>query len=189
MNPGVSGLILACILIINPSTLLCRELTGTVFSDHSGPSAKGTGVVQLSTRVGLVSIQYQKPIEQDFADKRCSEVGAIWTVQTRPLLGVDELVRAHCVGNVETEVHSAWMAVRNFIKTVATAAGQELGYQPNRRGPVNVKMGEVQTDLAGYLNFGSTGMCLEMKQRVDAKTIIIASSADCFFFPELDFRV
>lgn len=137
----------------------------------------------------MVPIHYQKPIKQDFSDEKCWELGAIWTVQTRSLDGMDELVRAHCLGNVETEVRSAWMAVRGFIKAVAAAAGQEPGYQPKRRGPVNVKMGEVQIDLAGYLDFGSTGMCLEMKQRVDNKAIIITSSADCYFIPDLDFRV
>ena len=68
MNPNVTGtfisggkgvklgLIFACILIMNPSTLLCRELTGTVYADHSGRSGNGTGEVQLSTKTGLVPI-------------------------------------------------------------------------------------------------------------------------------------
>jgi len=83
------------------------------------------------------------------------------------------------------------MAVRKYIRSVANAAGQELGYQPNRRGPVNVKMGEVKVDLSGYLNlnFGSAGMCLEMKQRINSSTIVIESSLDCYFIPNLDFRV
>jgi len=182
-----SSLIATCILIASPSTLLCEELTGVVYSDHSGPSANGVGEVQLSTKTGLVAISYQKPIKMDSADHRCYEVGAIWTVQFEPQ--TYELVRVHCVGKLDTDVHSAWMAVRNYIKAVAKAAGQDLGYQPNRRGPVNAKMGEVEIDLSGYLNFGSTGMCLEMKQHIDNNTILIESSADCYLIPDIDFRV
>jgi hypothetical protein len=182
-----SGLIVTCIMIMSPSTLQSRELTGIVYSHHCGPSGTGTCEVQLSTKTGLVHFAYQKPIKLDSSDDRCWEVGAIWTVETERRTG--ELVRVHCVGKLDTDVHSAWMAVRNYIKAVAKAAGEELGYQPNRRGPVNAKMGEVEIDLSGYLNFGSTGMCLEMKQHIDNNTILIESSADCYFIPDIDFRV
>lgn len=88
-------------------------------------------------------------------------------------------------------MHSAWIAARNYIKTVAQDAGYELGFQPGRRSPIIVKMDGVEVDISGYLNFGASGMCLEMKGRVNAKTIIIESSADCYFGPDyyLDFAV
>jgi hypothetical protein len=179
------SVIAACILIVNPSQLPSRELTGVVYSNHSGPSANGAGRVQLSTKTALVGIHYQKPIKLDSSDHRCYEVGAVWTVQTSQ----SELLKAHCAGKLDEDVHSAWMAVRSYIKTVANGVGQELGYQPSRRGPVRARMGEVDVDLAGYLNFGSTGMCLEMKEHIDGNAIIIESSADCYFIPELEFRV
>ena len=181
-----SSLLAVCILIMKASPLAGRDLTGIVYSNHSGPSGKGVGEVQLSTKSGLIAIPYQKPIKLDSSDARCDEVGAIWTVQT---YRSGALKRAHCAGKLDTDVHSAWMAVRNYLKAVASGVGQELGYQPSRRGPVKAKMGELHIDLAGYLNFGSTGMCLEMKEHVDKNSIIIESSADCYFIPDLDFRV
>jgi hypothetical protein len=174
---------------MNPSPLLGRDLTGVVYSDHSGASANGAGVVQLSTKTGLVDIHYGKPIKANFSDGRCREVGAVWTVEIERLVETDELIKAHCTGKLDNDVHSSWMAVRAYIEGVAKAAGQELGYQPNRRGTVKVKMGEIEIDLSGYLNFGSTGMCLEMKERTDSNTIVIESSADCLFIPDLDFKV
>jgi hypothetical protein len=41
------------------------------------------------------------------------------------------------------------MAVRNYIEAAANAANQELGYQPNRRGPITVKLGGLGIDISG----------------------------------------
>jgi hypothetical protein len=176
---------------MNPSMLLCRTLTGIVYFDHSGPSGNGTGELQLATKAGLIRIHYQKPIRQDFSNATCREVGAIWTVQTggRGVLGEDELVRAHCDGKLDFAVHGAWIAVKSYIETTAKDSGNALGYQPDRRGSVQVDMGGRKVDISGYLNFATTGMCLEMHDRLNASTIIIESSADCYFDPDLDFTV
>jgi hypothetical protein len=183
------GAVMQWVLLGNAPSLLGAEFTGTLYSDHSGPSGDGVGMAQLFTRRGLVDIHYGKPIKNDFPNHTCWEIGAIWTVQTKRALGVNELVKAHCVGKADPDVRAAWIAVRRFIESAAKAAGQQLGYQPGRRGPIYVQLGQVKTDISGYLNFGSTGMCLEMKQRMDKSTIVIESSLECGFFPNLAFRV
>jgi hypothetical protein len=177
------------VLIVAPSPLFCRDLAGVVYSDHSGPSAQGTGVVALSTKLGLVNIHYQKPIKQDFSSDRCWDVGAVWSVKTKQVGEHEELIRAHCTGKMDADVHSAWIAVRNYIRSVANAVGEDLGYQATRRRPVTVKMGDVSVDVAGYLDFGASGMCLDLRRRINSSTIVINSSADCHFNPDLAFRV
>jgi hypothetical protein len=171
--------------------VLSRTVTGIVYSDHSGPSGHGTGELELATKTGLIRIHYQKPIQQDFSKATCQEVGAIWTVRTRgrDALGDDELIRAHCDGRVDPAVHGAWIGAKSYIEKIAKDSGYTLGYQPDRRGPVEVEMGGRKVEISGYLNFATTGMCLEMHARLNAHTIIIESSADCYFDPDLDFTV
>lgn len=181
--------ILVCILM-SPSVLLCGEYTGTVYSDHSGPSGHGTGYLRLATGSKLARIHYQKPIDAYFASPTCREVGAIWRVwTTRISPRTEELARVHCDGRVDVPVHSAWQATRDYIKAVALGAGQLIGYQPGRRGPIFVTMDQIQVDVSGYLDFGASGMCLDMKERVNRKTVVIGSTADCYFEPDIDFIV
>jgi len=177
-------------LLLSHGVLCGRELTGVVYSDHSGVSGHGTGRLGLATKTGLVSLHYQKPVKQRFSNASCEDLGAIWIVRTELIDPTgEELVSARCDGGLDVQVHSAWMAVRNYIKSVAEAVGQTLGYKPGRRGPVPVDMNGNKVDISGYLNFGVSGMCLEVNRRIDSKTIIIRSSADCYFYPDLDFRV
>src|SRR5665213_1608875 len=128
MRSSVSFVI--CFLGIS-STLLGRDLSGTVYSDHSGPSGAGTGIVELATRTGLISIHYQKPFPGDFSADTCSHLGAIWTVRTEKN-SLEELVGAHCNGRVDVPVHSAWMATLDYVKAAVHRAGFELGFQPNK---------------------------------------------------------
>jgi hypothetical protein len=180
-----SILIATCFFLGSPGFLFGRELTGTLYSDHSGPSGRGTGILVLATKTGLVALHYQKPVKQRFTKSSCQDVGAIWTVRAEG----EELVSASCNGIIDIKVHSAWMAVRSYIQSTAEAAGQTMGYRPDRRGPVRVEMDGIDVDLSGYLNFGASGMCLEMDRRVDSKTIVIRSSGDCYFYPQLGFTV
>jgi hypothetical protein len=184
-----------CCLLGIGSTILGRDLSGTVYSDHSGPSGNGTGIVTLATSTGLISIHYQKPIHQDFLGDNCRHLGALWTVRTAPWtarpeqksLEMEELVRARCNGRVDVPVHSAWLATLNYIKEAAHHAGHELGFRPNRFGPINVNMDGINVDVSGYLNFPGNGMCLEVKERVSKATVVIESSADCAFQPDIEF--
>jgi hypothetical protein len=178
-------LIATCFFVWNHGCLFGREVTGVVYSDHSGPSGHGTGKVQLSTKAGLVSFHYQKPVKQRFSNPNCGDVGAIWTVRAED----NELISVRCDGLLDERVHSAWMAVRNYIRSIAETAGHTLGYKPNRPRPLRVRMSGIDVDISGYLDFGESGMCLDMYKRVDSKSIIIRSSADCYFYPNLDFRV
>jgi hypothetical protein len=178
----------ACCFLVLSSAGAARQLTGTVYSNHSGPSAGGTGEVTLATRLGLISIHYQKPISGTFPNDRCWQLGAIWTVRTEEGRGAEELTGVKCDGTVDAPINAAWAAVREYIKTTARRAGQELGFQADRRGPIIVTIGRVDVDVSGYLNFPNA-MCLEMKQRVSNSAVVIASSSDCYFGPEIDFRV
>jgi hypothetical protein len=191
MSALIPVIVLTWALLMNPPILFCRTLTGIVYSDHSGPSGNGTGELELSTKAGLIRIHYQKPIPQDFRTQRCREVGAIWTVQTGKsgILEEDELVRAHCDGKVDAAVRGAWIGAKSYIEKAAKDSGYTLGYQPDRRGPAQVDMGGRKVEISGYLNFATTGMCLEMHDRLNASTIVIESSADCYFYPDLEFTV
>jgi len=60
-------LVVLCALTVNPATLLCRQLEGTLYSDHSGPSGHGVGTLELSTQNSLIPVHYQKPIRNDFS--------------------------------------------------------------------------------------------------------------------------
>jgi hypothetical protein len=184
-------LILSYVLMTNPATLLCRELSGTVYSDHSGPSGHGTGMLRLATQNGVINVYYQKPIRNDFSKiDTCWQVGAIWTVWTSgSTTGEQELIKAHCTGELNEAVHAAWLATKDYIEAAAREAGYAPGFKVGRRGPLEVDMNGLKVDVFGFLSFGMSGMCLEMKQRVDPKTIIVGSSADCYFWPELDFTV
>jgi hypothetical protein len=179
----------ACCCLVLSSAGIARQLTGTVYSDHSGPSANGTGEVILATSLGLVRIHYQKPVKGTFTNDKCWQLGAIWTVQTEEGRDAEELTRVKCGGAVDASVNAAWIAVREYIQTAARGARQEFGFQVDRRGPIIVTMGGVDVDVWGYLSFSGSGMCLEMKQRVSNSAVVIASSADCYFHPEIDFKV
>ena len=72
---------LICCLAAFPGMVLCRDITGTVYSDHGGPSGHGVGLVTLATDKGLVAIHYQKPIDAKFSGDECRDIGAIWTVR------------------------------------------------------------------------------------------------------------
>ncbi len=177
-------------LMVTSSALSGRELTGSVFWDHSGPSGQGVGQVALSTRNGSIVIHYQKPVKTMFSDETCEELGAIWTVQTKQSpRATEELVSAKCDGGLDATVHGAWLAVREFLRVAAESAGYKIGFDPNRRGPVRLRLGQVENDISGYLNFGFSGMCLEMKKQVDQRTVLIHGSAECYFMPLLDFTV
>ena len=184
--PFPIGLITAC-LFASATLLIAQELAGVVYSDHSGPAADGVGEVQLATKTGLVSLDYQKPVKLSFSKGSCSDPGAVWMVRADFLRGT--LISAKCDGSLDRPVHSAWLAVRAYIESLASAAGEEMGYRQDRRGPVRVPMNGLVVDISGYLNFGSSGMCLEVGKRIDSHTVIIRSSADCYFFPDLDFKV
>ena len=101
---------------------------------------------------------------------------------------MEELVSASCRGRVDVEVRSAWAAVRDYIRNVAERAGLQVGYQFQRPKPCRAMLGDAEVDLSGYLDFSATGMCLKVKRRVDGE-IIIGSSADCYFTPELEFTM
>ena len=103
--------------------------------------------------------------------------------------GADELISVKCDGGLDGTVHGAWLAVREFLRVAAESKGYNVGFDPNRRGPIRVRLGQVENDISGYLNFGSTGMCLEMKKHVDQRTVLIHGSAECYFRPVLDFTV
>jgi hypothetical protein len=167
-----------------------RELRGVVYWDHSGLSGHSVGELGLSTKTGIVSIEYGKPFRHMFASAGCRDIGAVWSVRTEPSDGNgEELVSAACDGSVDAPVHSAWLAVRDYIKSVAEAAGYTPGFQPGRQGPLLVQMNTIKVDVYGYLTFSVTGMCLEMGKRVNRDTIVIRSSADCYFDRDLEFRV
>ncbi len=193
--PGVGNVewlgLLLFTFIVTPSALSGRELTGAVYWDHSGLSGRGVGDVALSTSNGSVVIHYQKgEVTTKFSDGTCAELGAIWTAQTkRSPSGTDELISVKCDGRLDATVHGAWLAVRDFLRVAAENAGYKVGYDPNRRGPIRLRLGQVENDISGYLNFGSTGMCLEMKKQVDQRTVLIHASEDCYFWPLLDFTV
>ena len=176
-----------CFLGIS-STLFGRDLSGTVYSDHSGPSGTGTGIVKLATSTGLISIHYQKPFPGNFSANTCSDLGAIWTVRTEKN-SLEELVGARCNGRVDVAVHSAWMATLDYVKDAIHRAGFELGFQPNRpRSPRQiVNMAGLDIDVSDYLNFPGNGMCFEVKERVSNASVIIESSPDCYFYPAVDF--
>lgn len=176
----------ACLLLGAPS-LFAEELTGVVYADHSGPSGHGVGEIQLATKAGFVTLGYQKPVSKSFSSAKCSELGAIWTIQTDASGG--EMIHARCNGKLDQPVNSAWLAVRAYIKALANAAGDTIGYRADTRGPTKVQMNGITVDIAGYLNFGGNGMCLEVRKRIDDRTVVIRSSADCYFFPDLDFKV
>jgi len=178
-------------LAVTASALSGRELTGVVYWDHSGPSGQGVGEVALATRSGSVVIRYQKgQVITKFSDETCGELGAIWTVQTKQSSrGNEELVSVKCDGGLDATVHAAWQAVHEFLRVAAESAGYKVGYDPNRHGPIRLRLGQVENDISGYLNFGSTGMCLEMKKQIDQRTVLIHGSADCYFWPALDFTV
>ena len=146
----------AIIAVTLPSLLPGRDLTGTVYADHSGASGGGTGEVQLAIQTGIVALQYQKPLPTDFRDKRCSQLGAIWSVQTQG----EELVNARCEGEIDAAVHSAWMAVLNHLSTIAQRGGYTLGFQRGRKGPINVILNGIEADISGYLDFPCHGMLL-----------------------------
>ena len=179
----------SCCLVVFSTPSISRELTGVVYSDHSGPSAHGVGHLSLATKGGLAEIDYAKPIEGRFSTMTCWELGAIWTVWTGQTDAGEELIRAQCNGAVDEAVHSAWNAAHDYIDTTARAAGHETGFQPNRRGPIFVTLKEVKVELSGYLQFPGRGMCLEVKERVNRSTVIIATSADCYFYPGVNFVV
>jgi hypothetical protein len=181
------AILITAYLFLGGALLVADELKGVVYADHSGPTGHSVGEIQLSTKTGLVSLGYQKPVKTEFSNRNCGDVGAIWTVRTDALGG--ELIRARCNGTLDRTVHSAWLAVRAYIEALADAAGETVGYRQDRRGPIQVQMNGLAVDIAGYLNFGGTGMCLEVDKRMDDQTVIIRSSADCYFFPDLDFKV
>ena len=202
MRPGFGALsplaatlkwpsVLLFTLTVTSSALSSRVLTGAVYWDHSGPSGQGVGQVALSTRNGPIIIHYQKgEVITKFAEGVCGELGAIWTVQTkRSPRGADELVSVTCDGGLDSTVHSAWLAVREFLRVAAESAGYKVGYDPNRRGPIRLRLGQVENDISGYLDFGSSSMCLEMKKQINQRTVLIHGSGECFFWPALDFTV
>ncbi|HEY7389018.1 MAG TPA: hypothetical protein VH640_10960 [Bryobacteraceae bacterium] len=181
------SILIPAYLFFSAALLVAEELTGVVYADHSGPSGHSVGEIQLATKKGLVSLGYQKPVKQSFSNGNCRDLGAIWTVRTDASGGA--LIRARCNGRLDRIVHSAWLAVRAYIEDLANAAGEKVGYRQDRRGQIKVQMNGLAVDIAGYLNFGGTGMCLEVDRRIDDRTVIIRSSADCYFSPELDFKV
>ncbi len=179
----------ACMLLA-VGTAHGRELTGVVYWDHGGPTGHATGMLGIATRTGIVPIHYQKPYKARFASSSCTDVGAIWTVRMQPIDGGgEELESASCAGSVDVPIHSAWLAVKSYITSTAEAAGYKLGFQLGRRGPLPARMNGINVDLFGYLSFGLSGMCLEMSKQVNRETIVIRSSSDCYFDPDLEFRV
>ena len=182
MRSSVSFVI--CLLGIS-STLFGRDLSGIVYSDHSGFSASGTGIVKLATSTGLISIHYQKPFPGNFSDDTCGHLGAIWTVRTEKN-SLEELVGARCN---DPPVHSAWMATLDYVKDAVHRSGYELGFKLDRpsRPHQIVNMDGLDIEVSGYLDFPGNGMCFEVKERVSKTTVIIESSPDCYFYPPVEF--
>ena len=108
---------------------------------------------------------------------------------TRGLDHEQELIRAQCNGTVDQAVHSAWQTVLEYIRTTVGAAGHQLGFQAGRRGPIFVTMNGIRVDVSGYLDFPGIGMCLEVKERVSSEIVVITGAADCYFYPDIDFRI
>lgn len=180
------------LLISAPSLSLSgRELNGVVYFNESGPSASGTGELQLATQNGLVSLFYQKPFEQNFVKPSCHDIGAIWTVQTimREIVG-ETLVAARCAGRVDPSVRPAWLAARDYLNGAAERAGLERGFRPGaKQQDGRVDLGGIVVDLFAYYQLKASGMCLQVTKCSENAAVVIQTSPDCYIRPELEFTV
>jgi hypothetical protein len=173
--------------------LQCAEWKGVIYANQSGPSGKGTGAIRLATMNGIVSLRYQKPFPSKLTSPLCDDIGAVWTVTAVQLEAHESVLRsAHCRGQVESSVHSAWLVTRRFLQLLA-ADSDPLA---RRRKAAAIMRHEISNDsfdwaaldFSQYASYGGDGKCLEVKT-AKHDLVEIETGASCFVKPALTFRV
>ena len=174
-----------------PGVLSARELTGVLYSEHSGPSATGTGEARIATADGMVvSLFFQKPVKKVFSKAVCNDLGAVWRVTTEVLPERGEtLVAATCTGQINVAVHSAWLGVKRFLEVLAQgeAQGSERLSAGERSAASHINWTTI--DLSGYSRYGQNGKCLEVDRQVGRDIVNIRTSLDCLIDTAFEFRV
>ena len=84
--------------------LVCSAemVAGVVYAHSSGASAHGSGVVTLAIGKNKRDFYYSKPLTEEFHDRRCFDLGAIWTVEVD---ASDDMLRAECSGTEIGRAH------------------------------------------------------------------------------------
>lgn len=96
-----------------------QAVTGVVYSNHSGPSANASGMVELAVDGRMLTLFYGSPALSRSAPPVCHDIGAVWTVETRADNGSTVMVGyAACSGKVDTVVHDAWLLFRRYVETL-----------------------------------------------------------------------
>lgn len=160
-----------------------EHFTGVLYSNHGGPSGKGSGEIRLRTGSRVYEIWYQKPIEAEFAGSVCYEMGAIWDVVVRAELGRRVLQKAKCDGKVDRAIHSAWMTVRLYLdcrmgNPGASCAEYFSSHRRRSKSLVKQLSQLADMDLAEYRKFGGRGLCLAVGEAA-GRSVAISAGIDC----------
>ena len=167
------------ILLLALGLLTCSadSLTGTLYSDHRGPSANASVTVELASRGKIYQIYSGARMLSQFKQEECSHIGAIWTVQYRrdPDASL-VMTRADCTGKVDPLIHGAWLLVRDYLRA-RTQTAEPLTTQPQSSKPQSVAV--IQgIDFSGYLLSGRDGRCVDAV-RVAGGRVDLQTTADC----------
>jgi hypothetical protein len=176
-----------------PRTMVCAILgvvscsaatiTGTILSNHSGPTADASGMIKIAVANQVRSLYYDQSLRRHFGTDSCLDIGAIWTVEYRSLpdssLYAD---RAICDGKVDEATHEAWLVVRGYLagtdarpsdwpklfssRWISSHDGQEYEHQT------------VGLDLGDYHRFGSSGTCVDVTE-ARSGAVHLEAGGDC----------
>jgi hypothetical protein len=158
-------------------------MTGILLSNHSGPSADASGIIQLAIGSKVHSVYYDQSLQTHFGTESCADIGAIWTVEFHSLADSSLYAdRAICDGKVNELVHNAWLLIREYLATmdVRPSAWPKLFSSEWISSPegqeYELKAG--QLDLTGYHSFGNKGLCIDVTER-QLRVVRLEAGADC----------
>ena len=168
-------------LVAHPG--LAGDITGVLLSDHSGPSGRASGTVELAVGGSVQTLYYGEPLPRNFRSVVCRDIGAVWTVSVQAMQDSTlNIERATCDGRVDEDIHSSWLLVRDYLDlTMKSAPGALDLVSAHWRSSPEYRRYAAETknlDLSGYASFGKGGRCVDVgehgKDRVE-----LTAGPDC----------
>lgn len=162
-----------------------RILTGTVMSDHRGPSGHAAGVIQLGFGARVHTLYYNEPLARHFSSDLCYDIGAIWSVRYyMSAHSVPDLWSVSCTGAVTEAVHGPWLVVREYLGStsrLSPSAAKLLsqGWRESYRGREYLKLAR-SLDLSDYQSFGKKGTCIDVVRIQETDRAVLRAGGDCY---------
>jgi hypothetical protein len=158
-----------------------ESFKGTVYANSSGASARGSGMIRLAVGSNRIDeLYYSKPLPKKFSSPKCSDIGAIWSVEVKD---ATDVVSAQCDGKLDEEAHGPWLLIKEFLDRLRQSSPASFDLFTSRWRNSADSQGYREKlkalDLSSYLTLGTGALCLEVVSVSRGEGTEMQTGADC----------